>query len=42
MQRTANAAPAVSSSLHHGVTELLTADRDFGRPPELKTRKGAA
>jgi predicted nucleic acid-binding protein len=24
--------------LHHGVTELWTADRDFGRFPELRTR----
>jgi toxin-antitoxin system PIN domain toxin len=24
--------------IQHGITELLTADRDFGRFPELKTR----
>ncbi len=24
--------------LHHGVTELRTADRDFGRFPKLRTR----
>jgi uncharacterized protein len=24
--------------LRHGVSELLTADRDFGRFPELRTR----